>query len=101
MTGAIVQNEFHHRRKVYSKTLTTNVSTREDNGTVDVLLGTPAAVDLEPPKDSYANYVLVEEVDDPEAKTKEVRKMGMCGLLGFTCFHFLRTTNGHGPTTTS
>jgi hypothetical protein len=27
MTGAIVQNEFHHRRKVYSKTLTTNVGT--------------------------------------------------------------------------
>ena len=28
MAGAIVQNEFHHRMKVYSKALTTGVSTK-------------------------------------------------------------------------
>jgi hypothetical protein len=39
MAGAIVQNEFHHRRKVYSKTLTTDISKR-GNGSraVNVLL---------------------------------------------------------------
>ena len=34
MAGAIVQNEFHHRRNVYSKTLTSDVSkSRRDSGT--------------------------------------------------------------------
>jgi len=39
MAGAIVQNEFHHRRKVYSKTLTSGVSKRgKDNRLANVLL---------------------------------------------------------------
>jgi hypothetical protein len=39
MTGAIVQNEFHHRRNVYSKTLITVVSAGNGmNEVVDALL---------------------------------------------------------------
>lgn len=100
MTGAIVQNEFHHRRKVYSKTLVANISAREeDNGFINALLRTPATVDLKPPKNSYANNVFVKEVDYPEVE-KKVRKVATPEWLRLTCFRFSRTTNDRGPTTT-
>jgi hypothetical protein len=67
---------------------------------VNVLLRTPATVDLEPPKDTDTDDVLVEEVDDPEGR-KEVRKMRTRKHIRLTCSRFSSMTSGHGPTTTS
>ena len=75
MTGAIVQKEFQKRRYVYSKTLrsTQCPSTRdaEEMTSVDLLLTTPSAVDLEPPQYADAHRVLVKEVHDPAPRVSQ------------------------------
>ena len=68
-------------------------------GLVNALLRTPTTIDLEPPKYTNTDNVLVEEVDNPEGRG--MRRMHTRKHIKLTCFRSLSMTSGRGLTTTS